>query len=158
MAGIFHAYDIRGIYPDEITPDLAERIGLALANFLSPTACVVGRDMRDGGVQLAAAVGEGLRKGGCDSIDIGMCSTPMNYFSIANYGYDAGVQVTASHNTAEYNGFKISQEDAKPISYEAGLSQIESLIAAGDLRPSDETGERHGRNIVKEYHEALRKP
>lgn len=153
MAGIFHAYDIRGIYPNEVTADIAEQIGLALANFLAPNTCVIGRDMRDGGIQLAAAVGEGLRKGGCDSIDIGMSSTPMNYFAIANYGYDGGVQVTASHNTAEYNGFKISQEDAKPLSYETGLSQIEALIAQGELRLSDETGERHRRNMVKEYHE-----
>ncbi|OGH57320.1 MAG: hypothetical protein A3I06_04395 [Candidatus Lindowbacteria bacterium RIFCSPLOWO2_02_FULL_62_12] len=153
MAGIFHAYDIRGIYPKEITPEIAERVGLALANFLSPTTCVVGRDMREGSVALAAAVGEGLRKGGCDTIEIGLCSTPMNYFGIANYGYDAGVQVTASHNTSEYNGLKISQEDAKPISYDTGLGQIEAMIARGELPTSDETGERHRRNITKEYHD-----
>lgn len=153
MAGIFHAYDIRGLYKKEVTPEIAERIGLALSNFLSPSTCVVGRDMRDGGLELTAAMAEGLRKGGCDSIDIGMCSTPMNYFAIANYGYDAGVQTTASHNPAEYNGFKISQEDAKPISYETGLSQIEALISQGVLRPSEQSGERHRRHITKDYHE-----
>ncbi len=153
MTGIFHAYDVRGIYQKDLTADLAERIGLALSNFLSPNTCVIGRDMRDGGISLAAAVSNGLRRGGCDTVDIGLCSTPMNYFSIANYGYDAGVQVTASHNTAEYNGFKISQEDAKPISYESGLRDIEEMVAAGNLTDSDETGERHRRHIVKEYHE-----
>ncbi|MBI4179054.1 phosphomannomutase/phosphoglucomutase [bacterium] len=153
MAGIFHAYDIRGVYQKDLTPDIAERIGLALSNFLSPTTCVVGRDMRDGGIALADAIGTGLRKGGCGTIDIGLCSTPMNYFAIANYGYDAGVQVTASHNTAEYNGFKICQEDAKPLSYEGGLSDIEQLAAKGNLTVSDENGERHSRRITKEYHD-----
>lgn len=153
MAGIFHAYDIRGLYPKEITPEICERIGLALANFISPNTCVIGRDMRDGSIALAAAVAEGLRKGGCDSIDIGLCSTPMNYFGIANYGYDAGVQVTASHNPGEYNGLKISQEDAKPMSYDAGLAQIESMVLKGNLTASDESGERHRRNIAKEYHD-----
>lgn len=153
MAGIFHAYDVRGIYPKELTPEIAERMGLALANFLSPTTCVVGRDMRDGGIALADAIGTGLRKGGVGTIDIGLCSTPMNYFGIANYGYDAGVQVTASHNTAEYNGFKISQADAKPISYETGLAEIETMVARGHLTAADENGERHRRHITREYHD-----
>ncbi len=153
MAGIFHAYDIRGIYPKELTTDIAERIGLALANFLSPSTCVIGWDMREGGRALASAAADGLRKGGCDTIEIGLCSTPMNYFATANYGYDAGVQATASHNPAEYNGFKISQEDAKPISYETGLQQIETMVLKGPLSLSDETGEKHRRNIVQEYHD-----
>ena len=139
MAGIFKAYDIRGVYPTELDEDMAHSIGLAFQHVLDEedrargTTVVVGRDMRSHSPGLAAALVEGLTAGGLDVLDIGLATTPMNYFAIGSTGAAGGVQVTASHNPAKYNGFKLSRHEARPVSGDHGIALMEAKIAAGDL-------------------------
>jgi len=133
---IFKAYDIRGVYPDQINEEDAWKIGCATARFLSSTvrgderelsksqSVVVGRDMRTHSEPLAAALIEGIRSAGVTVIDIGMVDTPQVYFAINHLGTCGGVQVTASHNPAKYNGFKISGSGAIQIGSDTGLKNI----------------------------------
>jgi phosphomannomutase len=139
MSGIFKAYDVRGIYPTEIDANIARQIGLAFQHVLDAedrahgNTVVVSRDMRNSSPVLAAALIEGITAAGFDVLDIGLASTPMNYFAIGHTGAAGGVQVTASHNPAQYNGFKFSRHGARPVSGDHGIALMESKIAAGDL-------------------------
>ncbi len=130
--GIFKAYDIRGIVPQDLNADLAYRIGRAIPHVLGAKSIVVGRDMRVTGPEIAGAVLEGIADSGADAFDMGLCTTPMNYYATGSGGYGGGVMVTASHNPAAYNGVKLSREDAAPVSYETGIGEIEKLVT-GEL-------------------------
>ncbi len=130
MAGIFKAYDIRGLYGQDLTEEIAERIGRALAVFLNARRVVVGRDMRSHSPALQAALARGLAAQGADVLDIGLCSTPMVYFATGRMVADAGVMVTASHNPAPWNGFKLCRRDAAPISAATGIRDLEQLVTA----------------------------
>ncbi len=134
MAGIFKAYDVRGIVPRDLDEALAERLGQAVAVHLRARRLVVGRDMRASGVGLSQALVRGINAAGCDVVDIGVVSTPMQYFAVGSLGTDGGVMVTASHNPAEYNGFKISAKDVVPVGGNSGLAEIEALVR-GTLPP-----------------------
>ena len=96
MAGIFKAYDIRGIYGKTLTDDIAFKIGRAFATFLKCKKVVVGRDMRPHSAPLFDALARGLTQQGADVVDLGLCSTPMSYFANGRLGADAGVMITAS--------------------------------------------------------------
>jgi len=153
-ASLFKAYDVRGIVPDELTPALAREIGRALVATLQPKTVVVGRDMRVSSPVLAAALIEGIRDGGADVVDIGMVSTDALSFAVGKYGYPAGVMVTASHNPPQYNGFKISREEARALSLEEGLDEIRDHVVNDDLPPIKPTAERGGltqRDILDDY-------
>jgi phosphomannomutase len=134
MGGIFKAYDVRGVYPAEIDENTAYSIGFHLRGILEPEdlACgervVVSHDMRASSVPLSAALCDGLRTAGLGVVHIGLATTPMNYFAIGTLGTAAGVQVTASHNPAKYNGLKFSRRNAIPVSYETGIGQLEELV------------------------------
>ncbi len=147
MAGIFKAYDIRGIYGDELDEALARQIGLAYQHVLGPedlavsNSVVVGRDMRSHSVGLAQALIDGLTAAGFDVLDVGVVTTPMNYFAIGHLKAAGGIQVTASHNPAPYNGFKMSRRGARPVSGDTGIALMEERIEAGDLPEADEPGE-----------------
>ncbi|MHC4472634.1 MAG: phosphomannomutase/phosphoglucomutase [Planctomycetota bacterium] len=149
--GIFKAYDIRGVFGSEITLETAERIGRAYAEFLKPRRVAVGRDMRDTGPEVKAALVRGLNRGGCDVADIGETSTPMSYFAVGNYGLDGAVQVTASHNPAKYTGFKLSREEAIPISGDTGIKAIQELVEAGPLPDAEKPGEVEELPIRDDY-------
>ena len=137
---VFKAYDVRGLYPEEITEDLAWKIGHAAAQFLrsllsgyergqaAGNRLIVGRDMRPHSESLAAAMMEGISASGAGSIDIGMCDTPMVYFAINHLGTCGGIQVTASHNPMQYNGFKISGAKARPVGMNTGLGEIKHIV------------------------------
>lgn len=129
MAGIFKAYDIRGIYGSELTDELAFRIGRAFATLLKPKTVAVGRDMRPHSQPLFEALARGLNLHGADVIDLGLCSTPMTYFGIGSTDADAGIMVTASHNPGEYNGMKLCRQGAVPISGATGIADVERIIA-----------------------------
>jgi phosphomannomutase len=129
--GIFKAYDIRGVVPDELDASLARKIGHAFATHLSAKKLLVGRDMRTHSPEIATAVMDGMRDAGASVIDIGLASTPMCYFAIGSTDCDGGLVVTASHNTGEYNGFKLCGRGATPISAANGILDIEK-ICAGD--------------------------
>lgn len=147
----FKAYDIRGRVPDELNPDLAHALGLALTAELSPRTAVVGRDARLSGESLLAALCEGLRQGGADVTDIGLCGTEEIYHAAFSQGFDAGVIVTASHNPADYNGMKLVRKGAAPISGDSGLLAIKDRIAAGRLPAAERRGDyRHG-DFKEEY-------
>ncbi len=151
MAGIFKAYDIRGTVPDQLDEALADRIGRAVATHLGARRLVVGRDMRDSGVGLTRALIRGINAAGCDVVDIGIVSTPMQYFAVGSLAADGGVMVTASHNPASYNGFKISAKDVVPVGGDSGLAQIEAL-ARGDQPPAaDVAGSVSEHDVKADY-------
>ena len=158
MAGIFKAYDIRGTYPDQLDETTAFRVGYHFRDLLDEEdlalgpVVVVSRDMRSHSVPMARALKDGLRASGVAVIDIGVADTPQNYFGIGFLGASGGIQVTASHNPAVYNGFKMSRRDAIPVSYETGIAKLEELVtssdAATDLPPR--AGEEE-RSVFNEY-------
>ncbi len=125
--GIFKAYDIRGLVPQELDPALARKIGRSFARLLKAKRLLVGRDMRTHSPQIAAAVIEGMRDEGTDVVDIGLASTPMTYFAIGSQDVDGGLCVTASHNPGEYNGMKLCSRGARPISAANGILDIERM-------------------------------
>jgi phosphomannomutase len=139
---IFKAYDIRGVYPDQLDEEAAWKIGYASARFLrsllrgyqrgqaNAQSLCVGRDMRTHSERLAQALIEGMNATGTNVIDIGMIDTPQMYFAINHLGTCGGVQVTASHNPAKYNGFKISGLKATPVGADTGLKDIEHIALA----------------------------
>lgn len=130
MAGIFKAYDIRGIVGEILTPELAYLVGRGLASelFNAGDEVVVSRDMRSSGIELSAALLHGLCEGGCAGIDAGLAATPMNYWLINRLGAAGGVSVTASHNGPAYNGFKVSGAGASPYAYDNGLNRVEQYV------------------------------
>ena len=128
MAGIFKAYDIRGIYGKTLTEDLALDIGRAFVTFLKCRKVVVGYDMRPHSPSLFRALCEGITMQGADVIDIGLCSTPMSYYANGSLGADASIMITASHNPGEWNGFKLCRELAIPISGATGIMDIERIV------------------------------
>lgn len=136
MAGIFKAYDIRGIYGTDLTDDLAYRIGRAFATFTGCTKVVVARDIRPHSEPLFAALAKGLTEQGADVIDLGYGSTPMSYFANGTLGADASVMITASHNTAEWNGFKLCRAQAVPVSGATGIMDIEKIVKDGSFAPA----------------------
>jgi phosphomannomutase len=123
--GIFKAYDIRGIHPEELDAEIARKIGRAFSDILGPGEVIVGRDARVHSPELSRAVCAGLREAGRDVINIGLASTPMVYYAIGSREVAGGLVVTASHNTGEYNGMKLCREGARPVAYSTGISEIE---------------------------------
>ncbi len=153
-ASLFKAYDVRGIVPNELTPALAREIGRALVATIKPDTVVVGRDMRISSPLLAAALIEGIRDAGANVVDVGMVSTDALSFAVGKYGYPAGVMVTASHNPPEYNGFKISREEARALSLDEGLDEVRDRVVDGDLppiKPANERGRLTERDILDDY-------
>jgi len=149
---VFKAYDIRGTYPDQIDAQLARRIGRAYADFLGASPVVIGRDMRSMAPEIAGAFIEGVRDGGVSVIDAGLCSTPQLYFAIGHLGAAGGVNVTASHNPAQYIGFKLCREEAKPISADDGIREIEAMATAAECpAPMAERGGIEEINVMEQY-------
>lgn len=128
MAGIFKAYDIRGVYPRDLDEAMARRIGWAFTAFLKAKRVVVGRDVRMAAPAVSEAVIEGIRSAGADVVDIGMVTTPTIYFAVGSLGADGGVMVTASHNPPEWIGFKLCREQAIPLSENTGIKELERMV------------------------------
>lgn len=124
---IFKAYDIRGIYPDEIDELAVYRIAKALCKYLKPKELVIGSDVRLSSPSLKRAAIKAVTSFGVKVIDIGEISTDMLYFAVAHFGYAGGFSITASHNSKEYNGMKLVREGARPISADSGLFDIKAL-------------------------------
>ena len=132
--GIFKAYDIRGVYGQELTDDIFYKIARAYARFLgAPKKIVVARDIRPHSEPLFAAFARGLNDMGVDVIDIGHASTPMSYFANGTLHPDGSVMITASHNTKEWNGCKLCRANAVPISGANGIKDIERMVMENDL-------------------------
>lgn len=127
---IFRAYDIRGIYGRDITEAVAEEIGKAFGTYIDGAGknLVVGRDVRLSGETLERALTTGLLSTGCHVEDIGVVPTPVFYFAVAHYAKDGGVMVTASHNPAEWNGFKITREKGFICAEGMGMEEIKDMV------------------------------
>lgn len=126
----FKAYDIRGQLGEELNTEIAYRIGRAFGLHLKPKVVVIGGDIRLSSNELKLALAEGLMDSGVDVIDIGMTGTEEVYFATQFLGTDGGIEVTASHNPINYNGMKLVRENAKPISGDTGLRDIQALAEA----------------------------
>jgi phosphomannomutase len=148
----FKAYDVRGLYPQEVNEDAARLIGRGFVAYLNARRIAVSRDMRLSSPSMAAAFIEGARAQGADVVDYGMMGTDMLYFAVARDGHDGGVQITASHNPKEYNGIKMVRKEAFPLSGESGINDIRDMIAANQLPPPAATpGSLTQANVVGDY-------
>ncbi len=138
---IFKAYDIRGIYPDQLNADGAYAIGRAYATLrLSETGgkelrVAVGSDARLSSPELKARLIEGILDSGVDVDDIGLVSTPTFYFAVARFRYDGGMMVSASHNPKEWNGFKLVRANAIPVSRDSGMHEIRDIVERDAFLP-----------------------
>lgn len=156
--GAFHAYDIRGIYNVDFDKETAYKVGYFIPELLKTDKVLVGRDCRVSSDEIHEYLLKGLCDAGADVYDLGLSTTPMLYFATANYGFDASVQITASHNPAKYNGMKVSRENALPVGYDTGLGQIKEWIDEGrPCVPSAKKGSVYSKDIHKDYLEFLLK-
>jgi len=134
---IFKKYDIRGIYPDQINAQVVYNISRGFLDFvkefykINRPKIIVSRDIRLSSVELEDSINKGLIEGGAEVIDMGLCSTPLNYFANFYSGADASIVVTASHNSKEYNGLKLSLRDVVAPSEIGALVRIKDLVLAG---------------------------
>lgn len=154
--GAFHAYDIRGVYGVDFDAKTAYKVGYFLPELLSADKVLVGRDCRLSSDEIHRNLIAGIIDAGADVYDLGLSTTPMVYFGTARYGFEASVQITASHNPAEYNGMKVSSANALPVGLDNGLGQIRDWIDTGRECPvCDRRGQVHEMDIRKEYVEFL---
>ncbi|MBP5226357.1 MAG: phosphomannomutase/phosphoglucomutase [Kiritimatiellae bacterium] len=157
MAGIFKAYDIRGIYGKDLTETVAYKIGRAFVTFTGCRKVVVARDIRPHSEPLFQALAKGMMEQGADVIDIGHTSTPMSYFANGTLGADGSVMITASHNPAEWNGFKLCRAQAVPISGATGIADIERMVNEEAFAPlPDRPGTMSQTDILPQYREHIR--
>jgi phosphomannomutase len=149
---IFKAYDVRGVYPDEVNEDAARAIGAAFVTYLKAGRIAVGRDMRLSSPAIAAAFIDGAISQGANVVDYGMIPTDMLYFAVARDGHDGGVQITASHNPKQYNGMKMVRREAFPLSGEEGISEIREMIANDSIpAPAPRRGQVTKKDALDAY-------
>ena len=134
---VFKAYDVRGIYPDELDEAGAYAIGRAYVEEFEPRRIAVGRDMRLSSPAMQDAVMRGAADAGADVLDIGMVGTEMVYFAVGELGLEGGIAVTASHNPKEYTGMKIVRRGALPVGGDSGLFDIRTRALANGARHED---------------------
>jgi len=137
--GIFKAYDVRGLYPSQLTGEIARRIGCAFVQYLGAKRIAVGRDVRTSSPEIAAGFIRGARSQGCEVTDIGVVGTDMMYFFVASHDLDGGAIITASHNPKEWNGVKMVRQGALALSGDAGIKEIREALLAG--RYADDPGD-----------------
>jgi phosphomannomutase len=154
---IFKAYDIRGIYPEEIDEKSVYKIGVAFALFIKKISnkenpqIVVGRDNRKSSDSLFNAFSRGLTEQGADVIDIGLSATPTLYFSVDSYKYDGGINITASHNPKQYNGLKMVREKAIPLSGDSGIEEIKEMVLTDNFSEAKNKGKIIKRDVSNDY-------
>ena len=138
--GAFKAYDIRGIYNQDFNQEDVYKIGYFLPELLGTRKVLLGRDVRLSSPEIHAAFCKGVEDAGADVYDLGICTTPMVYWATAEFGFDASVMITASHNPKEYNGLKISKTQALPVGYDTGLGELERWLAERVVVPASTKG------------------
>ena len=169
LGKVFKAYDVRATYPKPLNEKLAWQIGYGTAQYLLEQAeksghddpmtrhVVVGHDMRKSSPKLSDAMKRGIRDFGAHVIDVGLVDTPFIYFAINHLGCSGGVQVTATHNPANYNGFKISKMHAKPVGMGTGLDEVRRFSAMGDREKlSAKSGREEKRDLWDAYRAHVR--
>ena len=150
--GAFHAYDIRGIYNKDFDKYTAYKVGYFIPELLKTNKVLVGRDCRVSSDEIHDWLIKGIVEAGADVYDVGLSTTPMVYFGTANYGFKASVQITASHNSKEYNGMKVSRENALPVGLDNGLGQIKEWIDSERPTPvAEKLGKVHNMDIHQDY-------
>jgi phosphomannomutase len=127
---VFKAYDVRGIYPDELDEAGAHAIGRAFVEEFEPRRIAVGRDTRLSSPAMSEAVIRGVAEAGADVLDLGLVGTEMVYFAVGELGLEGGIMVTASHNPKEYTGMKIVRSGALPVGGDSGLLDVRSRAMA----------------------------
>ena len=155
MSGIFKAYDIRGLYPEELNEDLARKIGRSFVKLLNAKNIVVGQDMRLSSPSLSSAFIRGASEMGAQVTDIGLSTTPMLYYAIWSGTYDGGAIVTASHLGGQSNGFKLCREKAIPLSGDNGIPEIERMVREDKLLPDTVKGSVIQQRILDQYVDTL---
>jgi len=148
---IFRTYDVRGLYPSEITEDAVYRIAQAYVKFLNPKTIALGRDVRLSSPKLFASAKQGLLDHGINIIDIGVVSTEMLYFAVGHLGLDGGITISASHNPRDYNGMKMTRENVIPISANSGLEDIKNLVFSNYNYIASRKGVERQINITEDY-------
>ncbi len=149
---IFKAYDIRGLYPEEINKDVTYNIGRALVQYTGAKRVVVGIDMRTSSLELETGLIAGIIKQGADVIKIGLVSTPMLYFAAWNLSVEASVMVTASHNPAQWNGLKLCHQGTTPIGEGTGMEEIKDLAMQGNFFAVEKVGKIIENKELKEQY------
>ncbi|MFH1286426.1 MAG: phosphomannomutase/phosphoglucomutase [Candidatus Magasanikbacteria bacterium] len=155
---IFKAYDIRGLVDGELSEELAYNIGRAYVRFLRTKGAdlskyiVVGRDMRETSGPFSREVIRAITDEGVNVVDIGMATTPLFNFASAHYhDHVAGIMVTASHNPASYNGFKMTLGDGMPVGQGSGIEQVRDFVEAADFTDSESKGEVTKKDVLPDY-------
>jgi phosphomannomutase len=148
LDAIFKAYDIRGIFPEQLNEEFAERLGKAIVAFFKAKKIGIARDMRLSGPKLHSALVKGIISQGCDAVDFGLCSTDEYYFCIAKTSLPGGVMITASHNPKQYNGFKITGKKASPVGIETGLLEIKKLVEENNFLNAKKKGNVLKKNLL----------
>lgn len=149
LSDIFKAYDVRGVYPDQLDEDIAKRIGAAFAKMASVPRIAVGRDMRISSEPLSKAFAQGAASQGVDVVDVGLVSTDALYFASGHLDMP-GAMLTASHNPGKYNGIKMCLAGASPVGEETGLREIRSMAEQG-LAPVESAGEITSMDVLDEF-------
>ena len=151
---VFKAYDVRGLYQDELDEEGAYAIGRAYVEQFEPRKIAIGRDMRVMSPTMAAAAIEGAVDAGADVLDVGMVGTEMLYYAVGELGLDGGIAVTASHNPKEYTGMKIVRRGALPVGGESGLLDVRDRALTG-LGPSESRGKVREEDIFPGFVEKV---
>ena len=150
--GAFHAYDIRGIYNVDFDRETAYKVAYFIPELLGTDKVAVGRDCRVSSDEIHDAVLKGITDAGADVYDLGLTTTPAVYFATANCGFKASIQITASHNGPQYNGMKVSTENARAVGYDAGLKTIRQWIDEGRPTPvAAKRGSVHTLDVTEDY-------
>ncbi|HCT30644.1 MAG TPA: phosphomannomutase/phosphoglucomutase [Bacteroidales bacterium] len=149
--GAFHAYDIRGIYNKDFNKDDAYKIGFFLVGLLKTDKVLVGRDARVSSDEIYEYLTNGITDAGADVYNLGLATTPMVYFATAKHGFNASVQITASHNPRAYNGMKVSRENALPVGYDTGLKEIETKVKTEQVVPVSKKGKIVDLDVKADY-------
>lgn len=147
----FKAYDIRGVYGEDLNPEIVYRIGYFLPQVIPAKEILVGRDIRLSSDEIFEALSRGITDAGADVADAGLTTTPMVYWGTGKYSFDASVMITASHNPKEHNGLKISAKNVLPVGYDNGLNQLEKLVESGEKVILKEKGKIRKINLKPDY-------
>jgi phosphomannomutase len=152
-SGIFKFYDVRGEYPEQINGETAYKIGRAFVSFLDKTnpKIIIGRDCRLSSPELFKNFAKGAVDGGGEVTEIGLSTTPMLYWANAFFGYDGGVEVTASHNPGKYNGFKFVKAGSIPVSGDSGLKKIKEIAEKLDCFSDKRELLINHKEVLKDY-------
>jgi len=137
---VFKAYDVRGLYPDELDEAGAEAIGRAYVEQFEPRRMAVGRDMRLSSPAMQEALMRGAASAGADVLDLGLVGTEMVYFAVGSLGLEGGAMVTASHNPKQYTGMKLVRRGALPVGGESGLLDVRDRALASNKLLQARTG------------------